>query len=192
MLGIDGIELSVFRRAAGADETILPALVTHAHQDLADPCLFVRVQKTCRHLHREDTDFRMHREQQRILQLPFRVDSGKSFRHVAVLIDCDLFHAQNICRAVHVRHLKFSFSPIWLVMTEQRKAPCSLSALPKTMKFPAWLQRARPLADAIQLSRLVRVDRQERADLATIITTLGGVNGGCASAVLSNRKPPSP
>src|ERR1035438_6182321 len=90
---------------------------------------------------RKDTDFRMHREQQRILQLPFRVDSGKSFRHVAVLVDCDLFHAQNICRAVHVRHLKFSFSLIWLVMTEQRKKPCSPSALPKTMKFPAWLQK---------------------------------------------------
>ena len=62
VLGIDGIELSVFCRAAGADETIFPAFVTHTHQDLADPCLFVRVQKASRYLHREDTDLRMHRE----------------------------------------------------------------------------------------------------------------------------------
>ena len=27
-------------------------------------------------------------------------------------IDYDLFHAQNVCRMVHVRHLKFSFSLI--------------------------------------------------------------------------------
>src|SRR3984893_3968330 len=94
----------------------------------------------------------MNREQQRILQLPFRVDPGESFRHVAVLIDCDLFHAQNICRVVHVRHLKFSFFLIWLVMTEQRKEPRPSSALPKTLKFPAWPRRARPRADAIQLS----------------------------------------
>ncbi len=54
----------------------------------------------------------MNREQQRIFQLPFRVDPGKSLRHVAFLIDYDLFHAQNVCRVVHVRHLKFSFSLI--------------------------------------------------------------------------------
>ena len=44
VLGVDGIELSVFGRTAGADETILPAFVAHAHKDLADPCLFVRIQ----------------------------------------------------------------------------------------------------------------------------------------------------
>jgi hypothetical protein len=54
----------------------------------------------------------MNREQQRIFQLSFRVDPGESFCHVAFLIDYDLFHAQNVCRVVYVRHLKFSFSLI--------------------------------------------------------------------------------
>ena len=62
VLGVDGIELSVFGRTAGADETILPAFVAHAHQDLADPGLLVRVQKAARYLHREDADLRMNRE----------------------------------------------------------------------------------------------------------------------------------
>ena len=109
VLGIDGIELSVFCRSAGADETILPALVAHAHQHLADSRLLVGVQKTSRYLHREDADFRVDRKKQRVFQLPFHVDPGESPGHVAVLIDCDLFHAQNIRRMVHVRHLKFSF-----------------------------------------------------------------------------------
>src|ERR1022692_228565 len=62
VLGVDGIKLSVFGRTAGADETILPAFVAHAHQDLADPGLLVCVQKAARYLHREDANLRMNRE----------------------------------------------------------------------------------------------------------------------------------
>src|SRR5580658_5494011 len=88
----------------------------------------------------------MDREQQRIFQLPFRVDPGESLRHVAVLIDCDLFHAQNILRMVHVRHLKFSFFSD-LVGYDRAENGAALPSCPaENMKFPAWPRRARPLA----------------------------------------------
>src|ERR1700689_1241790 len=164
VLGIDGIELSVFCRSAGADETILPALVAHAHQHLADSRFLVGVQKTSRYLHREDADFRVDRKKQRVFQLPFHVDPGESPGHVAVLIDCDLFHAQNIRRMVHVRHLKFSFFSDLVGYDRAENGAALPPALPKTMKFPAWPRGARPLA--VRLSCLTAGDGSSNTNLS--------------------------